>query len=72
MTNIFLNHGHTPEPRTSLTTRGATPRYDKIEALPGESLASLTYRAYGENNSVKRQKIVNANATLDGVINVPR
>ena len=72
MSRIFLNHGQAPEPRTSLTTSGAVPRHDTIEALPGESLASITQRAYGENSSVKRQKIVNANGNLNGVINVPR
>lgn len=69
--NIHMSDGEVREGKTRYHTYGAAPKSRTIEAYPGESLASITERAYGTNTSVNRQKIRKANGTLDGSINVP-
>lgn len=72
--NILFDSGDKREGKTRV--RGAkddAPRYDTLDAYPGESLASITTRAYGANTERNREKIRQANnADLRGTIRVPR
>lgn len=70
----FVDHGNIREGKTRFggTSSVAAPMYDTLEAYPGESLASITTRAYGSNTPRNRARITSANATLEGTINVPR
>lgn len=52
--------------------QGAVGRRDTIEANIGESLASLTERAYGVNTPYYRERIMSANGNLKGTVYVPR
>jgi hypothetical protein len=70
--NIRLSNGSIREAKTRYRTSGTQPKYDTLKAEPGETLGSITERAYGSNNPTNRQKIMNANASLTGEIRVPR
>ncbi len=51
---------------------GAVRRFDKFQVNDGESIASVTQRAYGVNTPEFRERIEAANPRLEGTINVPR
>lgn len=72
-TPFRFSDGSVREGKTRFRTGAAAPRHaDVITANTGESLGSITERAYGINTPGNRAKIVGANATLDGEIIVPR
>jgi len=53
------------------TGSAAVRRSNTLTANDGESLGSITLRAYGANTPELRNRIVNANASLSGEIVVP-
>jgi hypothetical protein len=70
---IYMSNGNVQEGKTRYRSgTGAIPRADEVTATPGESIASITERAYGANTPGNRQKINNANSNLDGQIRIPR
>jgi len=69
---VYLDNGGTREPKTRYRTGGVAPRADSIETFPGDTLATITKRAYGANTQENRERIRNANANLEGTIRVPR
>lgn len=67
-----FSNGVQRETKTRFGTGSAAIRRAKvITANEGESLGSITLRAYGANTPELRNKIVNANASLNGEIIVP-
>jgi hypothetical protein len=68
---INLRHGFERDPKTRHHEYGAQPNARQLLAMPGETLGSITLRAYGANTANYRQKILSANASLNGAINVP-
>lgn len=73
VSSLKFSDGVAREGKTRYATgSGAVRRSDVVAANPGESLASITQRAYGANSAENRAKIVGANATLSGDIVVPR
>jgi hypothetical protein len=69
---IYLDTGKVREGKTRYRTSGAVPRADYIEIYPGDTLATITTRAYGANTPENRERIRGANASLEGLIRVPR
>jgi len=71
-TTLYFDGGAEREPKTRYRQRGATRAATTMNAFPGDTLASITERAYGANTPELRARIMRANATLTGEINVPR
>lgn len=69
---IRLNNGSARDAKTRYRSYGTEPACKTINANPGESLGSLASRGYGANTAENREKIVRANATLDGQIRIPK
>lgn len=70
--HIFLDSGIKREGKTRYRTSGAAPAADRLDVYPGETLAEIAVRAYGANTPNNRDKLIRANAKLEGRINVPR
>lgn len=70
--HIFLDSGMKREGKTRFRSSGTTPKADTLDVYPGETLGEITLRAYGANTQNNRDKLMRANAKLEGQINVPR
>lgn len=70
--HIYLDSGLKREGKTRFRTSGAEPNNDKLYVYPGETIGEIAVRAYGANTPNNRDKLMRANATLEGRINVPR
>lgn len=71
-TTIRMSDGTYREGKTRFAAgRDVMPKASTITANPGESIGSLTLRSYGANTATNRQKLRNANASLEGTIIVP-
>lgn len=69
---IYLDGGEKREGKTRIRTTGVAPASHTLEVYPGENIDSIVRRAYGTNTQQYRDKLLSANATLEGTINVPR
>lgn len=71
-----FSDGVTRESKTRFAPalNSVAPAYDELTAHHGETLSSITTRAYGpDGNTLENQRrIMNANPRLVGQINVPR
>ena len=71
--NIRLNNGVFREGKTRFGTGAAAlPKADSMLVNEGETLGSITARAYGANTAENRRKIQSANGSLTGTIRIPR
>jgi len=70
--NLKFSDGAKRESKTRYRSSGAMPNAGSLQANIGETLASITLRAYGANTPDNRRKIREANASLTGIIRVPK
>jgi hypothetical protein len=70
---IILRGDVTRDSRTGYQSgQGAQPRADVLSVNDGETLGSITERAYGANTPELRDRITRANGNLSGEIIAPR
>lgn len=71
---IILRAGEFRDPQMILGTvaHAAEPKHDVVVTGAGDTLASVTQRAYGHNSRAAQERILAANANLDGFVKAPR
>lgn len=73
MQRVRLNNGLHTTPRTDVRSgNAAIPQSGLLRVNDGESIASITERAYGANTWEYQQKLKLANGRLAGDIIVPK
>lgn len=70
--NIILSGGATELETIVKTAVDAVRRAETLLVNEGESLGSITMRAYGANTRALRDKISQANANLTGSVVIPK
>lgn len=71
---IRLRAGDFRDPKmvVSPTSHAAPPKADEIVTGIGDTLASITQRAYGHNGRAAQERILAANGNLSGTVRAPR
>ncbi len=71
---IVLRAGEYRDPQMTIHKTGdaAAPRSSVVVTGAGDTLASVTERAYGHNSRAAQARILAANGNLDGSVIAPR
>lgn len=71
---IIMRHGAFRDPQMTIhrVSSAAVPKADNVIAGDGDTLASITQRAYGANTPELQERIKRANGSLTGSVRAPR